>query len=131
MRKWRHESVLDLYNLILALLLFVSPLFLARASGTAVVDLRASGAAIALLSLVAMFAYASWQEWVNLLLGVWLIVSPWLLGFAHTSAIITASALALRSRSSPRSSCGWSMRRTTSSQRRMRPRRNSPCHRGS
>ena len=87
MRKWRHESVLDLYNLVLALLLFVSPWFLARASGTAVVDLRASGAAIALLSLVAMFAYASWQEWVNLLLGVWLIVSPWLLGFAHTSAM--------------------------------------------
>ena len=87
MRKWRQESVLDLYNLILALLLFVSPWFLARASGTAVVDLRASGAAIALLSLVAMFAYANWQEWANLLLGIWLIVSPWLLGFAHTSAM--------------------------------------------
>src|SRR3974390_2389681 len=87
MRKWRHESVLDLYNLVLALLLFVSPWFLARASGTAVVDLRASGAAIALLSLVAMFAYASWQEWANLLLGIWLIVSPWLLGFAHTRAM--------------------------------------------
>jgi hypothetical protein len=87
MRKWRHESVLDLYNLILALLLFALPWFLARAGGTAVVDLRASGAAIALLSLVAMFAYASWQEWANLLLGIWLIVSPWLLGFAHTSAM--------------------------------------------
>ena len=87
MRKWRHESVLDLYNLLLAILLFVSPWFLARATGTAVVDLRASGAAIALLSLVAMFAYASWQEWANLFLGIWLIVSPWLLGFAHTRAM--------------------------------------------
>ena len=87
MRKWRNESVLDLYNLLLAIFLFVSPWFLARASGTAVVDLRASGAAIALMSLAAIFAYASWQEWANLLLGIWLIVSPWLLGFAHTRAM--------------------------------------------
>ena len=87
MRKWRQESVLDLYILLLAIFLFVSPWFLARASGTAVVDLRASGAAIALLSLAAIFAYASWQEWTNLLLGIWLIVSPWLLGFAHTRAM--------------------------------------------
>jgi hypothetical protein len=87
MRKWRNESVLDLYNLFLAIFLFVSPWFLARASGTAVVDLRASGAAIALMSLAAIFAYASWQEWANLLLGIWLIVSPWLLGFAHTRAM--------------------------------------------
>jgi hypothetical protein len=87
MRKWRNESVLDLYNLLLAIFLFVSPWFLARASGAAVVDLRASGAAIALMSLAAIFAYASWQEWANLLLGIWLIVSPWLLGFAHTRAM--------------------------------------------
>jgi hypothetical protein len=87
MRKWRNESVLDLYNLLLAIFLFVSPWFLARASGTAVVDLKASGAAIALMSLAAIFAYASWQEWANLLLGIWLIVSPWLLGFAHTRAM--------------------------------------------
>src|SRR6516164_9628282 len=87
MRKWRKESVLDLYNLLLAIFLFVSPWLLARASGTAVVDLRVSGAIIAILSLVAMFAYADWEEWVKLLLGIWLIVSPWLLGFAHTSAM--------------------------------------------
>ena len=87
MRKWRHESVLDLYNLLLAIFLFVSPWFLAHAGGTTVVDLSASAAAIALLSLAAIFAYASWQEWTNLLLGIWLIVSPWLLGFAHTRAM--------------------------------------------
>ncbi|MEN2982872.1 MAG: SPW repeat protein [Thermus sp.] len=23
-----------------------------------------------------------WQDWVNLVLGVWLILSPWLLGFS-------------------------------------------------
>ena len=88
MRKWRAESVLDLYNLVLAMVLFASPwLFAARANGTAVIDLRVSGAAIALLSLLAVVWFANWEEWVNLLLGVWLIASPWVLGFAHTRAM--------------------------------------------
>jgi hypothetical protein len=87
MRKWRAESILDLYNLVLAVLLFVSPWFFAHRNGTAAIDLRASGAAIAVISLAAMFAVAYWEEWTNLLAGVWLIVSPWVLGFTHTSAM--------------------------------------------
>jgi hypothetical protein len=87
MRKWRAESVLDLYNLVLAMLLFVSPWLFMRGSQTAAIDLRASSAAIAVLSLAAMVAFANWEEWGNLLLGIWLVVSPWVLGFAHTSAM--------------------------------------------
>jgi hypothetical protein len=87
MRKWRAESVLDLYNLLLAMLLFASPWFFARASQTAAVDLRMSSAAIAIMSLAAMVAFSDWEEWANLLLGVWLVASPWLLGFAHTNAM--------------------------------------------
>jgi hypothetical protein len=87
MRKWRAESVLDLYNLLLAMMLFASPWYFARASQTAAVDLRMSSAAIAILSLAAMVAFSDWEEWVNLLLGIWLIASPWVLGFAHTSAM--------------------------------------------
>jgi hypothetical protein len=84
MRKWRAESVLDLYNLLLAMVLFAAPWFFAHASQTAVVDLRLSSAAIIILSLAAIIAFSTWEEWVNLLLGLWLVVSPWLLGFAHT-----------------------------------------------
>jgi len=87
MRKWRAESILDLYNLVLAMLLFVSPWFFAHRNATAVIDLRASSAAIAIISLAAMFAVAYWEEWTNLLAGAWLIVSPWVLGFTHTSAM--------------------------------------------
>jgi hypothetical protein len=39
------------------------------------------------LSLAAMIAYGDWEEWINVLMGVWLIVSPWLLGFPHTRAM--------------------------------------------
>jgi SPW repeat len=85
--KWRAESVLDLYNLLLAVVLFGAPLFFAHASRAAELDLLLSGAAIIILSLAAMVAFSMWEEWVNLALGLWLVVSPWLLGFAHTRAM--------------------------------------------
>ena len=87
MRKWRAELVLDLYNLLLAMVLFAAPWFFAHAGQTAVVDLRLSSAAIIILSLAAIIAFSTWEEWVNLLLGLWLVVSPWPLGFAHTRAM--------------------------------------------
>ena len=87
MRKWHRETVLDLYNLLLAALLFVSPWLFRLTNGSGKMDLWATGAVIALISLAAMIAYKDWEEWANFLLGLWLIASPWLLGFAHTSAM--------------------------------------------
>ncbi|MDI4233060.1 SPW repeat protein [Bradyrhizobium sp. 31Argb] len=87
MLKWRNESALDLYNLAAAIFLLAAPWMFVRANPTAAIDLQASGAAIAILSLAAIIAFSVWEEWVNLLVGGWLIVSPWLLGFAHTRAM--------------------------------------------
>lgn len=87
MRVWRRESILDFYNLLLAAVLFASPWVFALTNGTGKLDLRASSAAIAAISLAAIVAYANWEEWINLLLGLWLIVSPWILGFAHSRAM--------------------------------------------
>ncbi len=87
MRKWHAESVLDLYNLLLATLLLMSPWFLLHASERATADLRISGAAIICLSLASIVAFSYWEEWANLALGLWLVASPWLLGFAHTRAM--------------------------------------------
>jgi hypothetical protein len=87
MRKWRRESVLDVYNLALAMLLFVSPWLFAGSKGLPAIDIWASSAAIAAISLAAIFAFANWEEWANLALGIWLVASPWVLGFTHTSAM--------------------------------------------
>ena len=38
-------------------------------------------------SIAAIIAFSNWEEWLNLLLGLWLIGSPWVLGFAHTRAM--------------------------------------------
>jgi len=87
MKKWRRESVLDLYNLLLAAVLFVSPWLFKLTNSVGKVDLWATGAVIAVISMAAIFAYANWEEWANFLLGLWLIASPWVLGFAHTRAM--------------------------------------------
>ncbi|MBR0874654.1 SPW repeat protein [Bradyrhizobium tropiciagri] len=92
MMKWRKEAALDLYNLAAAIFLLAAPWLFVRANVTAAVDLRVSGAVIAVLSLAAMVAFSVWEEWINLLAGCWLIVSPWLLGFTHTRAMHFAIA---------------------------------------
>ncbi len=87
MKKWRPESVLDLYNLLLAIVLFAAPWLFALTNPSGKINLWVSGALIAAISLAAIIAFANWEEWANLLLGLWLIASPWILGFAHTRAM--------------------------------------------
>lgn len=87
MRRWQKESVLDLYNLLLAALLFIAPWLFRLTNGPGRMDMWATGPVIALISLAALIAYKDWEEWVNVLLGLWLIASPWFIGFAHTRAM--------------------------------------------
>ena len=87
MLKWRRESALDVYNLLLALFLFATPWLFAYANEDAKIDLWVSGILIAAISLATFFVFSYWEEWLNVLLGVWLGVSPWVLGFAHTRAM--------------------------------------------
>lgn len=87
MKKWRNESALDLYNVALAAVLFAAPWLFKLTNGTARVDFWICSAAVVVMSLAAIFAYANWEEWVNLLFGIWLIASPWILGFSHMRAM--------------------------------------------
>jgi hypothetical protein len=87
MRPWRRESALDLYNLVLAAILLISPWLFTLTNTTARIDLWASSLAVLLISLAAIAAFSKWEEWANLILGIWLIASPWILGFAHTRAM--------------------------------------------
>ena len=85
--KWRSESVLDIYKLLLALFLFVTPWLFAYANEEVKIDLWVSSAAIVVLSFAALIAFSYLEEWLNFLIGLWLVVSPWVLGFAHTRAM--------------------------------------------
>ena len=81
------ETAPDVYNLFLAAVLFISPWLFRLTNEPGRVALWVAGGIIGIASLAAIIAYRDWEEWVNVLMGVWLIVSPWLLGFAHTRAM--------------------------------------------
>jgi SPW repeat len=93
MTRWRSESALDLYNIVLAIVLLASPWLFSLTNGTARMDFWISGVAIVAISLAAILACANWEEWVNLLFGLWLIASPWILGFSQARAMHFAVAI--------------------------------------
>ena len=39
------------------------------------------------LSAAGFVAFADWEGWLKVAVGIWLIAAPWLLGFAHTPAM--------------------------------------------
>jgi len=78
MRKWQ-----DWANLVLGLWLVLSPWILGF-SGTSSATWNAVllGLAVGLLSLLRLQGGPLWEEGANVVLGVWLILSPWILGFS-------------------------------------------------
>ena len=86
-RLQEREFVLDLYNLFLAAVLFLGPWVFKLTNSVGKIDLWVTSAVIGAISFAAIIAYRNWEEWLNTLLGLWLIASPWLLGFPHTRAM--------------------------------------------
>ena len=61
------------------------------ASSAVVADYGIAGILIAFFACAALIAFRPWQEGVNIVLGAWLLVSPWVLGFeANQSATPSA-----------------------------------------
>jgi hypothetical protein len=77
----------DAGNLVLGLWLAISPWLLSYANeATPAWNAHAVGVIIAVAALAALAAFQEWEEWVNVALGAWLVVSPYLLGFASLTA---------------------------------------------
>lgn len=85
--KFRRVSALDCYAVAFGLFLFASPWLFAYVSEKVRIEVWAAGAAVAAISIAAVVAFSEWEEWVNLLLGAWLVISPWVIGFVHTRAM--------------------------------------------
>jgi hypothetical protein len=81
MQKWRNEAFGDVINLILGVWLFAAPWMFGFADGVAGWNAWILGALIALVAIAALTAFTEWEEWANLLLGLWVLVAPWNLGF--------------------------------------------------
>jgi hypothetical protein len=87
MNEWMNAKLCDVANLILGAILFVSPWIFGFAPGAESQNAMISGIVIAVLSVAALAAFAVWEEWLNLIVGLWVIVSPWILGFAGATAM--------------------------------------------
>jgi hypothetical protein len=74
----------DWGNLLLGAWLFVSPWALKYADELpkAAWNAYILGAAIVLFAAVAVYLPRVWEEWLNVALGAWLVISPWALDFA-------------------------------------------------
>ena len=74
----KRETLADVINLVLGAWLFLTPWIFGFAPNTAASwNAWLSGVAIGVVALAALLAFAEWEEWINLLLGVWVAVSGW------------------------------------------------------
>ena len=81
-RRWQ-----DWVTLVLGIWLFISPWALGFYAGMSAASWNffIVGAAFVVFAVAALNLRTLWEEWVNLVLGIWMIVSPWVLGFSGTS----------------------------------------------
>ena len=80
--QWR-----DAASLILGIWLALSPTVLAYiAETTPAVNATVVGIIIAVAATAALISFHKWEEWVNVALATWLIVSPFLLDYVGNSS---------------------------------------------
>ena len=84
-RQWQDSA-----NFILGLWLIISPWVLGYASSMVPTwNALIVGVIIAVAAASTLVAFHQWEEWVNVVLAVWLIISPWILGFSAMAAAVS------------------------------------------
>jgi len=77
----------DWVNLILGVWLFITPfLGLVAVTSLGAWNSYVFGVIIAGFSIWALVQPRAWEEWINLVIGVWLIIAAFLLGFETNGA---------------------------------------------
>jgi hypothetical protein len=83
------RNVKDWVSLVLAACLFVSPWVVGFATLTvAAWNAWIIGIVLAIVTIAALSTVTAWEEWANLVLGLWLIASPWIVGFAASTGAL-------------------------------------------
>jgi SPW repeat len=95
MENWTNAKWCDVANLILGAVLFFSPWIFGFDAGRASENAHIAGIVIAVLAIAALAAFAVWEEWLNLIVGLWTLVSPWVLGFQGTRAMTVSVAIGI------------------------------------
>ena len=95
MENWTNAKWCDVANLILGAVLFFSPWIFGFDAGRASENAHIAGIVIAVLAIAALAAFAVWEEWLNLIVGLWTMVSPWVLGFQGTRAMTVSVVIGI------------------------------------
>jgi hypothetical protein len=95
MEDWSRAKLCDVVNLFLGTILFFSPWLFSLSAGAPRQIASIIGLFIAVLSIAALAAFAVWEEWVNLIAGLCLIVAPWLLSFEDSKAAMVDVAIGI------------------------------------
>lgn len=88
-------------NVLLGLWLILSPFFFGYAAGREVASDMIAGVAIAILAAFRTFGrgVGEWADWLTAALGLWVMISPWALGYvgnpAHTFNDVMVGAIVL------------------------------------
>lgn len=84
----------DVVNLFLGIWAFLTPWVLGHHPGAGVVaDYVITGILITFFAGAGMIAYRPWQEGINMALGAWLLVSPWVLGFSAIPSMMWSAVV--------------------------------------
>lgn len=84
-KRWQDQVIL-----LLGLWLFLSPWVLGYVPGSAIaLNANIAGAVIALLAAFDLYKTYAWAVVINLLVGLWVAVSPWVAALADRSVMMT------------------------------------------
>jgi hypothetical protein len=85
MKKQRWQ---DAINLLLGLWIFFAPwIFGSRAGAMAIGSYTAVGSVVTFFAISGLAEFRLWKEWVNILFGAWMLISPWILHFSNLAGL--------------------------------------------
>jgi len=85
----------DPVNALIGAALILSPWALGyQAETAAMTNAIVIGLALIAAAMGAIFVPRAWEEWTEGALGLWMIVSPWVLGFSSVQIAVSAAVIA-------------------------------------
>lgn len=83
----RTDMIINVTNMVLGVILFLSPWLFGYSQETgAALNARLGGGLVILLALLAVISTHDWEEWLSVVAGLWIAGAPWLFWFENVLA---------------------------------------------
>ena len=83
----KKETLIDAINVALGAWLALSPWIVGFSSAAeATWNAWLTGIVIAALAVGTLAEFAPWEEWINIVVGLWAAIAPWVVGFSTNVA---------------------------------------------